>query len=86
MSSNVNVATDAVKSEARLILERMLAEPKTADEKKVVEAKLADVSLTLQAVRSGKDVVVPMGWDENQQALWAMLKEYHGLESEVVQK
>ena len=82
MSSNILKASpDEIRAETRLLLERMLAGPKTAEEKKAVDAKLADVSLVVQAARAGRDVVVPMGWDEDQQALWAMLKEYHGIEA-----
>lgn len=86
MSSNISASPKDIRAEVCRIISRMLAEPKTADEKKVVEGKLADVSLTLQAARAGKPIVVPMGWDEDQQALWAMLKEYHGVALETVQK
>jgi hypothetical protein len=35
--------------------------------------------LTLQAARAGKAVVVPMGWDEDQRALWDLLVDFHDL-------
>jgi hypothetical protein len=77
MSSYLNTDRKVLRAEARLILERVLAEPKTAAEKAVVSAKLADVSLTLAAARAGKAVVVPMGWDDDQRALWSILVDYH---------
>jgi predicted RecA/RadA family phage recombinase len=79
MSSYLNAAPEVLRAEVRLLLERMLELPKTAAEKAVVGAKLADVSLTLQAARAGKAVVVPMGWDEDQRALWDLLVDFHAV-------
>lgn len=80
MSSNILKASpEAIRAETRLLLERIYAGPKTAVEKKAVEGKLADVSLVLIEARAGREYIVPMGWDEDQQALWGLLKTYHGI-------
>ena len=80
MSSNtLKASPEEVRAETRLLIERMFAGPKTADEKKAVDAKLADVSLVLIEARAGREYIVPMGWDEDQQALWGLLKAYHGV-------
>ena len=79
MSSIIKASPEAVRAETRLLLERIYTEPKTPEEKRAVEAKLGDVSLVLIEARAGRDYTVPMGWDEDQQALWKLLKEYHGV-------
>lgn len=82
MSSTLiaSVEKKYVWAEVRLILERMLSEPKTVEEKAVVDAKLADVAMVLKAARAGADVVVPAGWDDDQQTIWGLLVKVHGLE------
>ena len=79
MSSYLNASPAIIKAEVRLLLERMLAEPKTAAEKASVDAKLADVSLVIRAARGGAAVFVPMGWDDDQKSLYEMLRDFHDL-------